>query len=154
MTIDIIIVNFYSSLDVAQCLARLGPWPHGVVWVVDNSDDAVEARKLHAICSGLGGVRVMIAPANLGFGRGCNLAFAQSKADLVLLLNPDARITPASIGILANALHGEQRWGCVSPHVLERGPKFLASPGQPADAGCKRHVGTGQLLTSWRTTIG
>lgn len=136
MSIDIIIVNFYSSLDVAQCLARLGPWPHGVVWVVDNSDDAVEARQLHAICSGLGAVRVMIAPANLGFGRGCNLAFAQSKADLVLLLNPDARITPASIGILANALHGEQRWGAVSPRMYWNEARSfllpLASPQTPA----------------------
>jgi GT2 family glycosyltransferase len=117
MSTDIIIVNFYSSNDVEQCLDRLGVWTDGVVWVVDNSDDASEARKLQAICLGRTGVRVDTAHSNLGFGRGCNLAFAQSKADLVLLLNPDARISPDNIDLLVNAIQSQPHSAAVSPRM-------------------------------------
>lgn len=136
MTIDIIIVNFWGSRDVAQCLARLGPWPHGVVWVVDNSHDASEAQRLHAMGAGLGWVRVVIAAENLGFGRGCNLAFAQSAADMVLLLNPDARISPDSIGLLVQALQGEPRWAAVSPRMYWNEARSFLLPLASAQTPC------------------
>lgn len=118
MTLDVIVINFFGSQDVARCLASLSPWTQGVVWVVDNSHDPDEAKKLHAQCAGLDWVRLVIARENLGFGQGCNLAFAQSTADTVLLLNPDARITPTDITILAHALQSEPRWAAVSPRMF------------------------------------
>jgi GT2 family glycosyltransferase len=142
MTLDIIIVNFWGSQDVEQCLARLGPWPHGVVTVVDNSHDAVEAQKLHAICAGLGWVRVMIAPENLGFGRGCNLAFAQSEADMVLLLNPDARITRGSIHTLIQALQREPRWGAVAPRMYWNEARSFLLPLASSQTPCASVIAT------------
>ena len=136
MTIDIIIVNFWGSHDVAQCLARLGPWPHGVVWVVDNSHDLSEAQRLHAMGAGLGWVRVVIAAENLGFGRGCNLAFERSKADMVLLLNPDARIARDSIDLLAQALHQEPRWAAVSPRMYWNEARSFLLPLASAQTPC------------------
>jgi GT2 family glycosyltransferase len=117
MTIDIIIVNFRSFHDVAQCMTHLGSWPHGIVWVVDNSHDSREAEQLRAAFTGLSWVRVLIAPMNLGFGQGCNLAFSQSTAELLLLLNPDARITTDSICMLAQSLQSEPRLAAVSPRM-------------------------------------
>ena len=117
MNIDIIIVNFWSSHDVAQCLARLGSWTHGIVWVVDNSQDTAEAQQLQVVCAGLGWVRVIIAGENLGFGQGCNLAFAQSSADMVLLLNPDAGISPDSIDTLIYTLQNEPHLAAVAPRM-------------------------------------
>ncbi len=118
MTLDVIVVNFFGAQDVARCLASLSQWRQGIVWVVDNSNDPGEAQKLQAQCAGLDWVRLVISPENLGFGRGCNLAFAQSTADTVLLLNPDARITPTNITILAQALQSEPRWAAVSPRMF------------------------------------
>ena len=128
MTLDIIVVNFFGSQDVARCLASLSPWTQGVVWVVDNSHDPDEAKKLHAQCAGLDWVRLVIAPENIGFGRGCNLAFAQSTADTVLLLNPDARITSNNITILAQALQSEPRWAAVSPRMFWNEPRSFLLP--------------------------
>ena len=136
MTLDVIVVNFFGSHDVARCLASLSPWTQGVVWVVDNSHDSSEAQKLHAQCAGLDWVRLVIAPENLGFGRGCNLAFAQSTADTVLLLNPDARITSDNISKLAQALQSEPRWAAVSPRMFWNEARSFLLPLASAQTPC------------------
>jgi hypothetical protein len=59
-----------------------------------------------------------IAPGeNLGFGRACNLAFAKSKAEFFLLLNPDARIGAQDVVLLAQALRAQPRLAAVSPKI-------------------------------------
>ena len=136
MTLDIIVVNYFGSQDVARCLASLTPWQQGIVWVVDNSHDPDEAQKLHGQCAGLDWVRLVIAPENLGFGRGCNLAFAQSTADTVLLLNPDARITPANIATLCQALQNEPRWAAVSPRMFWNESRSFLLPVASAQMPC------------------
>ena len=37
MKIDIAIVNYRGAVDTLQALARLAPWTHGSIWVIDNS---------------------------------------------------------------------------------------------------------------------
>ena len=136
MTLDVIVVNFFGSQDVARCLASLSPWTQGIVWVVDNSHDPDEAQKLRARCAGLDWVRLVIAPENLGFGQGCNLAFAQSTADTVLLLNPDARITSINIAILAQALQSQPRWAAVSPRMFWNEARSFLLPLASAQTPC------------------
>ena len=136
MTLDVIVVNFFGASDVVRCLASLSPWQQGVVWVVDNSHDPGEAQKLYAHCSGMDWVRLVIAPENLGFGQGCNLAFAQSTADRVLLLNPDARITPDNIATLARALQSEPRWAAVSPRMFWNEARSFLLPFASAQTPC------------------
>ena len=95
-SVDIAIVNFRCVADTLEALARLAHWPHGTIWLVDNSAHepamAAQTAALRLACGAMPGV-VYIEPGdNLGFGRACNLAFAKSNAEFFLLLNPDARI--------------------------------------------------------------
>ena len=116
--IDVVVVNYRSAADTLGALAVLGPWRHGVVWVVDNSVDTAEAQALRTGTQERSDVRLLIAGENLGFGRGCNRAFELSRAPHVLLLNPDARIEAAHAVGLAEALASDAAWGAVSPKTF------------------------------------
>lgn len=115
MDIDIILVNYHSASDLAGALGLLTPWPHGRIWVVDNSCDAGEAAALRSLCANRPEVQLHNPTTNLGFGKGCNLAWGQSTAEFVLLLNPDARIRPDHILRLATELRARPHWAAVSP---------------------------------------
>lgn len=115
--IDIAIVNYLSAEDVQRCLERLGSWPHGTVWLVDNSQDSREWAALAECSRARPWVRLIDAGANLGFARGCNLAFEKSTSPLFLLLNPDARIARADLLLMAQALADDPRLGAVSPRI-------------------------------------
>jgi len=121
-TIDIIIVNFRGVHDVIQSLEQLGAWPHGTVWLVDNSahetDMAADTAALQQAGIGRPWVTLLTPGINLGFGRACNLAFSKSTADFVLLLNPDARISTDDVVLLAHTLAEQPRLGAVSPKIF------------------------------------
>ncbi len=120
-SIDIAIVNFRCVADTLEALARLAHWPHGTIWLVDNSAHepamAAQTAALRLACGAMPGV-VYIEPGdNLGFGRACNLAFAKSNAEFFLLLNPDARIGAEDVLLLAQALSAQPRLAAVSPKI-------------------------------------
>lgn len=119
--IDIAIVHYRSLDDTVQALARLQDWHEGVIWVVDNSaheaDMQTASAALATVCNAHSQVRLLLPGANLGFGRACNLAFAQSQSAFFLLLNPDARIAPTAIGDLRATLDATPSVAAVSPAV-------------------------------------
>ena len=117
MHADVVVVNYHGADDVAGCLAALGPWRHGTVWLVDNSACAAQAAALQALAAADPARRVLVNPANLGFGAACNRAWATSDAPRVLLLNPDARIDAAAVAVLDAALDADRRLGAVSPRT-------------------------------------
>ncbi len=115
--IDVVIVNYFSAVDVARCLAQLSLWPHGTIWLVDNSADAAEGLALRECAGHLPFVTIIDPGKNLGFGRGCNLAFETSSAPLVLLLNPDAQVSKQDLITLARTLQADPGLGAVSPRI-------------------------------------
>ena len=134
-SIDIAIVNYRGAADTLQALARLAHWPNGTVWLVDNSaheaDMAADAAALQQTVMSLREAqrrgnpgsadrpcaKLLTPGSNLGFGRACNLAFAESSSDFFLLLNPDARISNENVLALAEALTKQPRLGAVSPKI-------------------------------------
>lgn len=114
-TIDIVLVNYHMSDDLAVALAKLGTWRRGAVWIVDNSCDATETAALNDLAKHYPSVRILTAVENLGFGRACNWAWELSQAHHVLLLNPDARIAPSDIERLSVTLSRHADLGAVSP---------------------------------------
>jgi len=128
LDVDIAIVNYFSAGDVARCLEQLGTWPHGVVWLVDNSNDAAEVAELRRLVAARPWVHLIDAGANLGFGRGCNLAFEHSGAPYFLLLNPDAQAAPADLLSLAQSLQDNPRLGAVSPRIFWNAQRTFVLP--------------------------
>lgn len=100
----VIVVNYGSP---ALLRANLEPLqvsaPEITVVVVDNFSTDAARTEVTALATANGWLSVL-PEANLGFGAGMNLGVAaamEAGLDLVLLLNPDASITPESIERLA-----------------------------------------------------
>ena len=90
VSLDVVVVT-YNSAELVP--AALEPLPReAAVIVVDNAstDDSVAvARRSGAEC--------IENPVNAGFGAAANIGVARGSGDLVLLLNPDARIDAATL---------------------------------------------------------
>lgn len=114
-SIDIVLVNYHMSGELAVALEGLGFWCNGTVWIVDNSCDAKEAAALRRLAKIYPCIRILTAAQNLGFGRGCNWAWQLSDAPHVLLLNPDACVSPSDIKNLSSTLSKCADLGAVSP---------------------------------------
>lgn len=148
--VDIAIVNFHSSEEVLTSLGDLGPWPHGTIWLVENSCDHQEARALQSMAASRSEIRVLVAPENLGFGKGCNLAYAQSSAEYFLLLNPDARIGLHDIRRLLDSLRQDISLGAVSPATYWNAEKTFVLP-RPSSQTPKAHAL--QVMASWAPSV-
>jgi N-acetylglucosaminyl-diphospho-decaprenol L-rhamnosyltransferase len=101
--IAVVIVTYNSSAVLGSCLESLHGTDITEIVVADNNsgDDTCDIAKNAA---GLP-VRVVQLGRNLGYAAGINAGIASLESfDAVLVINPDARLRPGAIDILANAL--------------------------------------------------
>ena len=111
MRLDVVVVTYNSADQLAQALGPLPEWARVVV--VDNAStdgSAAVAREL--------GVDVLANPVNAGFGTGANLGVACGSEDLVLLLNPDARVSEAVLEQLCRRMEDDPELAVVSPRLV------------------------------------
>jgi GT2 family glycosyltransferase len=120
LSIDYVIVAYRSEGDISACLDAIaldrGGWDD--VIVVDNAspDGSGETALAHALKP-----RVIRSERNLGFGGACNLAAAQSDAELLFLINPDARIRAGTTARLQAILAADSAIVAAGPRVLGPG---------------------------------
>lgn len=115
-----IIVVAYGEPELLR--AALEPVRALAVTVVDNSS----LSEIAALCAELG-VRYVDARANRGFAAGVNFGLAHRRypdSD-VLLLNPDAVVSPAQVDELHAALHAD-------PGLASIAPLQMNSAGEPS----------------------
>jgi GT2 family glycosyltransferase len=120
------IVNYRTREDLATCLdAVLGDLRrtplHARVLVLDNAsgDDLSDLASAHAGDP----VDFDTAARNDGFGAGHNLLAARHDAPALLVLNPDAVVTPGTVAGL---------YACLcEPGVAAAGPKLVGEDGAP-----------------------
>jgi N-acetylglucosaminyl-diphospho-decaprenol L-rhamnosyltransferase len=140
-SVHAIVVNFRTPALTINAVERLLasdlPGDALEVWVVDNGsgDDSVQRFQT---C--LPGARLLIAPRNLGFAGGNNLALqrvletAASETEpqhaFVLLLNSDTAVAPDALGSCLEFMHAHPRAGAVGPKVV--------LPDGKLDLACRR----------------
>jgi GT2 family glycosyltransferase len=112
-----VIVAYHGAEALDRCLARLGRADY--VTVVDNSS----STRVRDVVS-QHGADYVDAGANVGFAAGVNLALrslAENTPCDVLLLNPDARLSPEDLDHLAEFLHepAHERVACVAPRLVD-----------------------------------
>ena len=114
-----IIVNYkVSALTLKAVESVLASDSIGLVHiaVVDNSEDKDEAETLRLNLPSA--VSLWVSPKNIGFGRACNLGFDKFNGELILLLNPDARLLPGCLLRLQKTLLSAENVGAVSPQIF------------------------------------
>lgn len=112
----VVVVAYRADDHLRRCLEGLGRSTE--VLVVDN--DAADSTA--QVCAAFG-VAYVSTPHNMGFARAVNLGLAQAGGRDVLLLNPDARITPDAIAALQTFLRDPEH------HRAAVGPELVSPDG-------------------------
>ena len=114
LTVDAIVVNHNTRdlLRASLTSLRASRRPLSRVLVVDNAsvDGSAEMVRTEFPEAGLFRMR-----ENVGFARANNVAFAETCADAVLLLNSDAEMAPVALGCLLEELELEPGIGAAVP---------------------------------------
>jgi hypothetical protein len=103
VTVSVIIVNWNAGQALEACLASLAGagGPEREVVLVDNASSdgsAAAARARHPEA------RVIESGTNLGFAAGANRGAAGAGGEVLVFLNPDARLLPGALGTLVDTL--------------------------------------------------
>jgi N-acetylglucosaminyl-diphospho-decaprenol L-rhamnosyltransferase len=131
-TVDVVIVSFNSSQQLREAVTPLSGASGIRVIVADNasSDESVESVADLSVTA-------IPLPENKGFAHACNVAWRAGNAPFVLLLNPDATIDAASLGLLVDVLRDNEGVGAAAPmirhadgsldHSLRRFPRLRST---------------------------
>src|SRR5580692_6886136 len=105
----VVIVNYRSPELVERCLrsvqATAGDMRLETV-VVDNASRDGSVERLRAACPA---VKVLEMGANRGFAAGVNAGFRESRAEFVILLNPDTEVRSGALQALVACLRTRPR---------------------------------------------
>ncbi|NIS85449.1 MAG: glycosyltransferase family 2 protein, partial [Nitrospinaceae bacterium] len=118
MDVSIVLVNYFSSGPLRECLNSL---PEAVrdleceTIVVDNSP---EDPALAALAGRVPGLRILSNPVNRGFARACNQGAAEARGTALLFLNPDTILADQSVKRMWNYLQAHPDAGALGPRVL------------------------------------
>jgi len=111
--LSLVLVGFHSSGVAGEAMAsfraevsRIGA--RGEVVVVDHSEDTDEAARLERLAPDH-----LFVERNRGYAAGVNAGIAASTGAMVLVGNPDIRLTAGALRALLDAL--ESGWGIVGP---------------------------------------
>jgi N-acetylglucosaminyl-diphospho-decaprenol L-rhamnosyltransferase len=122
LSIDAVVVAYNSQATLRACVKPLVESDGVGVTVVDNASPDYSVASIADLP-----VHVVRAPRNGGFSYGCNLGASRGHAELVLLINPDARIDSASLGAMAQTLSKDPSIGAVGPRILDETGALLWS---------------------------
>ncbi len=129
--LDVVIVNWNGGALLRACLASLAAAEDDLgetlalrVVVVDNASRDGSLENLPSLRHG---PAVIANPDNQGFGRACNAGAARGNAPAILFLNPDARVTGASLAGAHAALMAEAGTGIVGAQLRDEAGRVQRS---------------------------
>lgn len=126
--LSVLIVSWNTRELLRACLGslqeHLRDWEHEIILVDCASSDGSAAMAEREFP----GVKLLASNENLGFARGNNLAFTQSRGEWVWLLNPDTQVFAGAIQTLVSFLEENPRAGAVASGLVDaRDGHFQAS---------------------------
>ncbi|MCD6326466.1 glycosyltransferase family 2 protein [bacterium] len=119
--VDVVIVSYNCKAVLAKCLNSLRECSSFLQLNTIVVDNASSDGTAHAIREGYKDVKVIANELNLGFAMGCNQGIVAGASDLVLLLNPDCRITMQSLKALIGCMRQRPDAACVAPRLTKGG---------------------------------
>jgi N-acetylglucosaminyl-diphospho-decaprenol L-rhamnosyltransferase len=125
--VAVLVVSYETRDTLVEGLAALaGEAGAAEIVVVDNASRDGSAE---AVRSRFPQVRLIANGANVGFGAACNQGVRESRAPLLLFLNPDAALAPGGIAALAALLESRPGVGVVGPRTRSADGAIQVSTG-------------------------
>ncbi len=113
--VSVLTVSYNTRALLLRCLASVVEEPEVEVIVVDNASSDGSAD---AVAERFPSVQLIRSPSNLGFAGGTNRAACAASGRTLLLLNPDAALTPDALDTLLEWLDRHPRAAAVSPSMI------------------------------------
>lgn len=114
-----ILVNYNAGGELRVALQSVADECAASTWeavVVDNASTDGSAAHVFEFAPR---VRLVRNAVNVGFGRAVNQAVSASAAPLLLLLNPDCRLTSGAVSALRGVLGAEPTCAVAGPRILD-----------------------------------
>lgn len=125
MTVDTIIVNYNAGETLRDCVsALLKSQLKSKITVFDNASADKSAENLREPYENLAEVELLFNTTNLGFAPAVNAVARKTKADWLLILNPDCILEPETLGTLVSALEKDKHAALAGPSVLDESGKI------------------------------
>ncbi len=126
-TIDIIIVNWNSGLQLSYCIksiidSKTDGFKYKII-IVDNG--SIDGSLI--IDNKFQDVVVIKNNKNLGFGAACNQAIKLSNSKFILLLNPDAEIKVNTLSICFDLMNSNLNWSVLGLKQIRSDGSVLKS---------------------------
>lgn len=113
-----VVVNYESGDLLGDCVESIrddtSAGPVDLV-VVDNASRDDSIAKMRARFPD---TRVVSAPGNVGYARAANLGIAATRAEVVAVINPDARVHPGTAKAMVERIETQPALAAVGPRVL------------------------------------
>ena len=162
--VTVLIINYNHGKRLGQCLngvdGQLFRDFELVVFDNNSSDDSLSRILDHPARP-----RVVRSPRNVGFARAANLGIQDSDAPFMMLLNPDALLTPPYLGFLVAAAKSDPAIGSLTGKLLrwegDSASNIVDSTGRAASLGDRewrrtldRHDAAARVeVERWRGTL-
>ncbi len=121
--ISVVVVNYNAGELLDRCLdsVRQHGSPHVLeTIVVDNASVDGSADR----AAGRDDIVLVRSATNDGFTVANNAAIRRSRGEFVLMLNPDAELTPGALGVLMRTMREHPRTGAVGPRLVYPDGRF------------------------------
>ena len=102
MQLSIIIVNWNAGSQLAEAVASISRYHHGLVAsviIVDNASTDNSLVQVEALPNLPFQLQIVRNHDNRGFGAACNQGAALARSEFILFLNPDTRLFERSLSV-------------------------------------------------------
>jgi len=119
--LSILIVNWNTRDLLVSCINSILKFPPNFYYEIIVVDNASQDGSVGTVTNLFGHnkrVHVIQSLRNLGFARGCNLAYKSSTGEYVFLLNPDAEVRAGTLDSLVGYMDSHPDVAVVGPKIL------------------------------------
>lgn len=140
-SVDIVVVTYNSAAYIKACLASIADSEYDGTLRTIVVDNASTDATLEAARTSEADTHIIANQRNTGFAAACNQGIDATSGDLVLLLNPDARLEPTTLATLVAYLDEHPRVAIVGPRLLQE------------DGSLQRDISATGLFPSFRQAL-
>jgi GT2 family glycosyltransferase len=127
--IAVVIVNWNARQEVVDCLMSLRSNPPSVPWEAVVVDNGSTDGSLGAIRQATPWARIIANGTNLGLAAANNQGIRATRADAVLISNPDVVYREGAVDALVDVMRRRPRAAFVAPKLLYEDGELQASAG-------------------------